>query len=102
MRTLLVSHYFPPEVGAPQVRLSTLARTWAGDGDAVTVLTGMPNYPTGVVSPPYQGALRRLERQDGYRVVAAGSADKLPGRPPRPASVRSRPRSSSSWPAASR
>ncbi len=69
MRTLLVSHYFPPEVGAPQVRLSTLARTWAGDGDAVTVLTGMPNYPTGVVSPPYQGALRRLERQDGYRVV---------------------------------
>jgi glycosyltransferase involved in cell wall biosynthesis len=69
MRTLLVSHYFPPEVGAPQVRLSTLARTWAADGDAVTVLTAMPNYPTGVVPPPYRGAIRRVERQDGYQVV---------------------------------
>jgi glycosyltransferase involved in cell wall biosynthesis len=69
MRILVVSHYFPPEVGAPQVRLSTLARTWAADGDTVTVLTGMPNYPTGVVSPPYRGAIRRLERRDGYRVV---------------------------------
>jgi len=73
MRTLLVSHYFPPEVGAPQVRLSTLARTWAADGDTVTVLTGMPHYPTGVVPPPYRGAMRcairRLERWDGCRVV---------------------------------
>jgi glycosyltransferase involved in cell wall biosynthesis len=69
MRILLVCHYFPPEVGAPQARVSALARTWAADGDEVTVLTGMPHYPTGVVPPAYRRAIRRLESSDGYRVV---------------------------------
>ncbi len=69
MRTLIVTHYFPPETGAPQARLSALAATWAADGDTVTVLTGMPNHPTGIVPPSYKGAIRRLERRDGYRVL---------------------------------
>ena len=69
MRILIVTHYFPPETGAPQARLSALAATWAADGDEVTVLTGMPNHPTGVVPPRYRGAFRRTERTDGYRVV---------------------------------
>src|ERR1700761_702635 len=69
MRTLVVTHYFPPETGAPQARLSELAATWASDGDQVTVLTGMPNHPTGVVPPEYRGAIRRRERRDGYRVI---------------------------------
>src|ERR1700744_3507091 len=69
MRTLVVTHYFPPETGAPQARLSELAATWAGDGDRVTVLTGMPNHPTGVLPLQYRGAIRRRERRDGYRVL---------------------------------
>jgi glycosyltransferase involved in cell wall biosynthesis len=69
MRILVVSHYFPPETGAPQARLSALAAAWAAAGDEVTVLTGMPNHPTGVVPPEYRRAIRRRERRDGYRVV---------------------------------
>ena len=69
MRILLVTHYFPPETGAPQARLSALAADWAADGDQVTVLTGMPNHPTGVIPPGYRGAIRRRERRDGYRVL---------------------------------
>jgi glycosyltransferase involved in cell wall biosynthesis len=69
MRTLIVTHYFPPETGAPQARLSGLAATWAADGDDVTVLTGMPNHPTGVLPPEYRRAIRRRERREGYRVV---------------------------------
>ncbi|WP_334140963.1 glycosyltransferase family 4 protein [Rhabdothermincola sp.] len=69
MRLLLVSHYFPPEIGAPQARLSGLARHWAAAGDEVCVLTGMPNHPTGVVPPRYRHRLRVIERRDGYRVV---------------------------------
>ncbi len=68
-RVLIVTHYFPPEAGAPQARLSALAAAWAVDGDEVTVLTGMPNHPTGVLPPEYRGAVRRSERRDGYRVV---------------------------------
>lgn len=69
MRTLVVTHYFPPEIGAPQARLSELARCWAGAGDEVTVLTGMPNHPTGVVAAEYRGKLRLEEHVDGYRVL---------------------------------
>jgi glycosyltransferase involved in cell wall biosynthesis len=68
-RILIVSHYFPPEAGAPQARLSALAAAWAAGGDEVTVLTGMPNHPTGVLPPEYRHAIRRRERRDGYRVV---------------------------------
>lgn len=69
MRTLVVTHYFPPEVGAPQARLSELARFWADDGDDVTVLTCMPNHPTGVIPPPYEGKFRADERASGYRIL---------------------------------
>lgn len=69
MRVLLVTHYFPPEIGAPQARLSELARLWSEAGDEVTVLTGMPNHPTGRVPPSYRGRWRLQERVDGYRVV---------------------------------
>jgi len=69
VRVLIVTHYFPPETGAPQARLSGLAATWAADGDEVTVLTGMPNHPTGVLPQQYRGAVRRREHRDGYRVI---------------------------------
>jgi glycosyltransferase involved in cell wall biosynthesis len=69
VRVLIVTHYFPPETGAPQARLSGLAATWAADGDEVTVLTGMPNHPTGVLPSSYRRAVRRRERCDGYRVI---------------------------------
>lgn len=69
MRILIVTHYFPPETGAPQARLSALAATWAADGDDVTVLTGMPNHPTGVLPPEYRRAVFRREFTGGYRVI---------------------------------
>lgn len=69
MRILLVTHYFPPEIGAPQARLSETAAEWAASGDAVTVITGMPNHPTGVVHPEYRGKRRVYEKKDGYRIV---------------------------------
>jgi len=69
MRILVVTHYFPPEIGAPQARLSELARSWAEVGDEVTVLTGMPNHPTGIVPAEYRNRLRCEERVDGYRVL---------------------------------
>lgn len=68
MRILIVTHYFPPEIGAPQARLSELARFWSESGEEVTVLTGMPNHPTGEVQPGYRGRLKLSERVDGYKV----------------------------------
>ena len=69
MRVLVMCHYFPPEIGAPQARLSELARAWAAAGDEVTVITGMPNHPTGVVPEGYRRRIRMEEAVDGYRMV---------------------------------
>ncbi len=69
MKILIVTHYFPPEIGAPQARLSDFARMWTQAGQDVTVLTGMPNHPTGVVPPEYRHRLRMSESVDGYRVL---------------------------------
>ncbi len=72
MKILYVSQYFPPEMGAPAARVSELARHWVEMGHEVTVLTGFPNHPTGVVPAEYRRHLRRLvltEQCGGIEVV---------------------------------
>lgn len=68
MRLLILSQYYPPEIGAAAVRLSRLARLLAADGHTVTVLTGMPNYPSGKIQPPYRGKLLCQELVEGVDV----------------------------------
>ena len=69
LRVVLLTHYFPPEVGAPQARLFELARRAAAAGHTMTVVTGLPNYPTGVIPTEYRGGSRREETLEGVRVV---------------------------------
>jgi hypothetical protein len=69
MRVCFLTHYFPPEVGAPQTRIELLARTLAADGAAVTVHTGFPHYPDGRVKPPYHNRRWLVERRGGITIV---------------------------------
>jgi len=72
VKILYVSQYFPPEMGAPAARAAELSRHWARMGHEVTVLTGFPNHPTGVVPEDWRSRLHRLrytETVDGVRVV---------------------------------
>jgi glycosyltransferase involved in cell wall biosynthesis len=72
VKILYVSQYFPPEMGAPAARAAELSKHWAQAGHEVTVLTGFPNHPTGVVPREYRSKLRRLvmrENVDGVQVV---------------------------------
>ena len=69
MRILYVSQYFPPEIGAPAVRVSELARRWREWGHDVRVLTGFPNHPEGVVPPEYRSKLRRFVMEETWRGV---------------------------------
>jgi len=58
-------------MGAPAARASELARHWAAAGHEISVLTGFPNHPTGVVPPEWQPRLRGLtdhEKIDGVDV----------------------------------
>jgi colanic acid biosynthesis glycosyl transferase WcaI len=69
MKILYLSQYFPPEMGAPAARVSEIARAWAELGHDVTVATGLPNHPTGIVPREYRGRLFFREQKDGYEVL---------------------------------
>lgn len=58
MRFLILTQYFPPEVGAPQVRLYAMAGELQRRGHEVRVVTAMPNYPRGKVFAGYAGRWR--------------------------------------------
>src|SRR5439155_1946220 len=51
-------------MGAPAARAGELALHWAQTGHEVTVLTGFPNHPTGVVPPEYRRRFRRLSTRE--------------------------------------
>jgi glycosyltransferase involved in cell wall biosynthesis len=68
MKLAILSQYYPPEIGAPQARLSALAEGFVRRGHEVTVLAAMPNYPTGRVQEGYGGLLAR-EARGGVSVI---------------------------------
>lgn len=55
MKLLILTQYFPPEVGAPQNRLFELAVRLKKLGIDVSVLTAMPNYPQMQIYKGYEG-----------------------------------------------
>jgi glycosyltransferase involved in cell wall biosynthesis len=69
LRFLILSQYFAPEVGAPQVRLLAMAKALKQRGHEVSVVTAMPNYPRGEVFPEYRGRSLVREEVDGVRVI---------------------------------
>jgi colanic acid biosynthesis glycosyl transferase WcaI len=69
LKVLYISHYFPPEVNAPAVRVSEMAQRWAESGADVTVLTCFPNHPSGIIPEEYRGLLRSREKRGGINVI---------------------------------
>ena len=55
MRILYLSQYFPPEVGATQMRAYEMASYLVSSGHQVTVLAEVPNHPTGIIPPGLLG-----------------------------------------------
>ncbi len=67
-RWLILTQYYPPEIGAPQIRLHAMARELQQAGIDVEVLTAIPNYPIGKIFPGYQNRLMLNEQIDGIQV----------------------------------
>src|SRR5690349_19943712 len=70
---LFIAPYYPPEKGAAATRVSETAIRLVKRGHEVTVLTTVPNYPTGIVPEEYRGKLLQEEMMDGVRVVRVWS-----------------------------
>ncbi len=65
MRILVVSQYFWPE----NFRVNDLVKEWVQRGHLVTVLTGIPNYPTGKMFEAYQAHPSAFVTYEGAEVV---------------------------------
>jgi glycosyltransferase involved in cell wall biosynthesis len=68
MRILILTQYYPPEIGAPQNRLHELAIRLQARGVKVEVLTALPNYPKMEVFENYKNGKLRFERIDNIPV----------------------------------
>ena len=64
MNILIVSQYFWPE----NFRVNDLTQELVQRGHTVTVLTGIPNYPTGTVFEEYRKSPKAFEYYGGARV----------------------------------
>lgn len=55
---LIITSYFPPEIGAASNRMFHLAKGLQTLDYKVSVITPMPNYPTGKIFPEYKGKFK--------------------------------------------
>ena len=86
MRVLLITQYFPPEIGAAASRWGDYTNLMVKQGHQVTVLCEMPNYPKGNYFPGYNrswvkkeivspGHIFPIISKDGGVLVRAGHTE---------------------------
>jgi glycosyltransferase involved in cell wall biosynthesis len=68
-RLCILTQYFPPEMGAPQARLSELGERLIDRGWDVEVLTALPNYPTGKIFDGYDPTKPHVDSVGRMRCV---------------------------------
>ena len=81
-KVMIITSYFPPETGAASNRIFHLAEGLQGLDYQVSVMTPLPNYPTGKVFDGYRGRFRQDSKESGITVhrlwiYASNSKNKL-------------------------
>lgn len=65
MKILLITHYYEPEIGAPQRRWSAFVERWVQAGHQVEVLCPPPHYPDRVTTQQWRGAYPLFKESPG-------------------------------------
>jgi len=73
MHILFLTDNFPPEVNAPASRTMEHCREWVRQGHHVTVVTCVPNFPSGTIFNGYKNRLWQRETMEGVEVVRVWS-----------------------------
>lgn len=68
MKIVLLTEYYKPEMGASQNRLYEMVMGLKEAGNEISVVTGMPNYPTGKIFDAYKGRFKSAEIIDGISI----------------------------------
>ncbi len=79
---LIITSYFPPETGAASNRIFHLSEGLQKRHFNVSVVTPLPNYPTGKIFEVYKGKFRQNSTENGIKVhrlwiYASNSKNKL-------------------------
>ena len=79
---LIITSYFPPETGAASNRIFHLAEGLKKHEFNVSVLTPLPNYPTGEIFKDYKGKFKHTSSKNGILInrlwiYASNSKNKL-------------------------
>ncbi len=79
---LIITSYFPPETGAASNRIFHLAEGLRQHDFSVSVLTPLPNYPTGEIFKDYKGKFKHASSENGIIInrlwiYASNSKNKL-------------------------
>lgn len=69
LKILLLSRYFPPEIGTAANLFFELARGLARSGHDVIVATGFPWYNLDTIPERYMGKFHMYEKMDGVEVI---------------------------------
>jgi len=64
---MIITSYFPPEIGAASNRIYHLAQGLKNDYE-VTVVTPLPNYPTGKIFKDYKGKFSSITEENGISI----------------------------------
>ncbi len=73
MNIALIVHVYPPEYAPAGVMVQELAEDLVARGHSVTVITGWPNHPRGVLYDGWRARFRFMEyHSDGYRLLRCG------------------------------
>lgn len=68
MRVIYLCQHFPPETGAPQIRVFEVSRELIKRGHQAEVLTAFPNHPKGIIPDEYKGMFYLYEDWEGVPV----------------------------------
>lgn len=67
-KIVIISNYYPPEMGAAANRIRNLAEGLKNKDNDVTVICPLPNYPTGKVFKAYKNRFKKEEEINGINV----------------------------------
>ena len=65
MKIIYLCQHFPPETGAPQIRVYEVSKELLRQGHDIQVVTAFPHHPKGVIPEVYSGKKYELEIFDG-------------------------------------
>tara|TARA_Y100001970_G_C14253323_1_gene873376 strand:- start:2724 stop:4010 length:1287 start_codon:yes stop_codon:yes gene_type:complete len=67
-RVIILTQYFAPEPGAPQIRLMEISKYMISKGIDVEVITAFPNYPDGVLQEGYANQIFMKDNINGIPI----------------------------------